>query len=77
MIISAHLLGVDPLVDANFPRHLDTLGLLHQPGHQHGLHGALLHGLQVALLAWGGDQHAASLVLANLEKGNCLFNLPR
>ena len=56
--------------------HLDTLGLLDQPGHQHGLHGALLHGLQVALLTRGGDQHAASLVLANLEQGECLVNLP-
>lgn len=96
IVWSSHLLGVNPLGDADLPRHLDkirsvspdkmywphldALGPLHQPRDQHRLHGALLHGLQVALLARGGDQHAASLVMANLEKAKSykMFNyLPR
>ena len=39
----------------------------HSPGHQHRLHPALLHRLQLALLAWGRDQNIARLVFTFLN----------
>ena len=63
----SHLARVHSLLDTNFSGDFDAFWFLHQPGHQHRLHPAVLLGLQVAPLLRNVGQQVPRLVLAFLQ----------